>query len=803
MEYIKIPRAYEKLNKAKGFYAPVIMTAASGWGKSAACEYFYRRKKIFVIHCKDGQMTEMPKPGSFRSDVVVIEDMQWLNGEKAIRRLKELLHAPSIQVVMLTRGQVPNYLAEDEMDLGFVRIVESDLAFTEKEVKEYFKQMGVELHPDDVLPVTQASQGYARALYSYATRMMGGQRYSEDIQAAVWQDMYHLWDGHAYGQWIEEFVEFALSVCHFDGFTLEMAAYLTGNKDIGEVIEYSRRNMSQIEVGMDGYYFIRPEMVGYYRWKQGLLWSKEEILENYRKGASFYEMKGDFPHALEYYRKAGAIQRIKEILIWNASRHPRDGHFIEMKDYYFELPREEIANSPILIAGMSMLCSMLLLPDQSEEWYGELVAFYHDKANRKEWRRDAKVWLAYLDIGLPHRGVNGILRIMKDVFTLIQKGDMVLPEFCVTGNLPSVMNGGLDFCEWSKNDTQIAKFMGKPVEVITGKHGYGLVTLALAESGFEKGTMSTYEVMTRAGDGYEAAAHGGMLEMCFVSAGIQVRQHLVEGQLPSARRVYESFLEKARLKDAAQMFPNLEAFGVWLSLFGGVDEDIAKYIEEVPNAKVSFSTIDRYRNLIKVRCLIAENRLEEALELVFFLNGYFVSYQRNFNWIENELLKAVILYRMEDTHWEECLKEALRKACEYHFVRVVSLEGPAILPCIKEMKESGRLSDIDGEYLEKIYEECTRVALSYPDYLKFIPKETVSFTKRESQVLSLLCAGMSMDEICKTLGISYNGVKKHNRNIYKKLGVSERAEAERKAIQLGLVVHRIGGAERSEVNGAV
>ena len=59
----------------------------------------------------------------------------------------------------------------------------------------FFQQRGIELHSDDVAPLTEASQGYVRALYCYASRMENGIRYSEDLKAAVWLDMYHLWDG--------------------------------------------------------------------------------------------------------------------------------------------------------------------------------------------------------------------------------------------------------------------------------------------------------------------------------------------------------------------------------------------------------------------------------------------------------------------------------------------------------------------------------------------------------------------------------------------------------------------------------
>ena len=91
-------------------------------------------------------------------------------------------------------------------------------------------------------------------------------------------------------------------------------------------------------------------------------------------------------------------------------------------------------------------------------------------------------------------------------------------------------------------------------------------------------------------------------------------------------------------------------------------------------------------------------------------------------------------------------------------------------------------------------DESKKMALAYPDYLQFMKKPDVYLTDRETQVLGLLCQGLSMQEICKLCGISYDGLKKHNRNIYQKLGAKNRAEAERKAMQLGLI-HRKGGEQ--------
>jgi DNA-binding NarL/FixJ family response regulator len=80
---------------------------------------------------------------------------------------------------------------------------------------------------------------------------------------------------------------------------------------------------------------------------------------------------------------------------------------------------------------------------------------------------------------------------------------------------------------------------------------------------------------------------------------------------------------------------------------------------------------------------------------------------------------------------------------------------------------------------------------------RFIPKEIAevlnehfgqeTLTKTENTVLQMIVGGMTNKEIAFTLEISENTVKTHNKNIYEKLGVSDRTSAATTAIKRGLV----------------
>jgi LuxR family maltose regulon positive regulatory protein len=59
-------------------------------------------------------------------------------------------------------------------------------------------------------------------------------------------------------------------------------------------------------------------------------------------------------------------------------------------------------------------------------------------------------------------------------------------------------------------------------------------------------------------------------------------------------------------------------------------------------------------------------------------------------------------------------------------------------------------------------------------------------SERECEVLKLIAAGYTNQQIADTLVVSLNTVKKHTTHIYGKLGVKNRTEASNRARELGL-----------------
>lgn len=69
-----------------------------------------------------------------------------------------------------------------------------------------------------------------------------------------------------------------------------------------------------------------------------------------------------------------------------------------------------------------------------------------------------------------------------------------------------------------------------------------------------------------------------------------------------------------------------------------------------------------------------------------------------------------------------------------------------------------------------------------------VPKDISALTVRESTILNLISKGASNDEIAINLCLSGLTVKTHVKNLFKKLGVSNRTEAILVGINFGLIV---------------
>lgn len=771
--YIKPKQAEKKFRIAQELQQTIYLYGITGSGKTTFVSTMLQKKSYYYYSAMETNAEQLQIEEDDKYHIVVIDDMQEIIGEHQreayAERIRILIKCENIWLILISRARIPQWLMPLYVENTFLIIKEEDIQFDQKGQTEYFKKCNINLSTEQEKKIWQIGHGNPLLLHFIALANGNVEQAMNDI----WKYFFYIYD-----QWDTELQEFILKMSVVERFDIQMAQIVTGMNDVYVLIKRALEtgNFLIEKDGMYEYNFFQKECFQIFLEKK---FDANQIARLYYNAGHMYEIQGDIINALKMYKQSGDKNSIFQLLIKNARHNPANGYYFELREYYFMLPEEYIYTSPILMAAMSILQSMLMNTEESERWYHLLEDFANKSMGSA--KREAKSKLFYLDIALPHRGSIKVLDVLKNVSTLLREGKVILPEFSVTSNLPSMMNGGKDFCEWSKKDKELADSVGKLVEFVLGKYGKGLVNIALAESYLEKG-MDNYEITFLAEKGQMQAEAGGKIEQIFVSVGILIWLSILNGHADDAEDILESFKQRAEDK-APQLLLNINALQCRIFLYQGKITQILEWVEEAPNENKDFCTMERFRYLTKIRVYIQFKKYDKAYALLQKMLYYAKEQKRDYIIRESMLLLAVVKYRMKKQGWELLLQECIKWAEEYHFVRILTREGGILIKLFKE----GNFTWQDEEFHKQVLNECKKVGQYYPSYLKGKAAEDIVLSENALNILRLQAEGYKTEQIAKILDITTNTVKYHNKETYRKFGVSNKAAAVNEAKNRGLI----------------
>jgi LuxR family maltose regulon positive regulatory protein len=139
----------------------------------------------------------------------------------------------------------------------------------------------------------------------------------------------------------------------------------------------------------------------------------------------------------------------------------------------------------------------------------------------------------------------------------------------------------------------------------------------------------------------------------------------------------------------------------------------------------------------------------------------------------------------------EPVKEAIRLMQGPRFVRVFADEGASVLPMIKMFMTASSRRDycgkVDPMYLKELYLVTYARSKRRAGIASAMNTKPIKLSRRQGLVIRLLSCGYRNSDIAAETGLTVNTVKVHTALAYKKLGVSNSAEAVMKAKALGLL----------------
>jgi LuxR family maltose regulon positive regulatory protein len=256
------------------------------------------------------------------------------------------------------------------------------------------------------------------------------------------------------------------------------------------------------------------------------------------------------------------------------------------------------------------------------------------------------------------------------------------------------------------------------------------------------------------------------------------------------------------LQKAGQLMPgaSLMAFEARLQLAQGDTIAAARWVKRSGLHSDDMSAYTREMEYcVLVRILIAQNAAHETLELLRRLHTMAEQSKHPRNLIEILVLQALAYEATGDTaHALDALQQALTNAQGEGYIRTIIDEGLPIGGLLTKLRRFLRRRQPEQPGVSLAY--VNRLLLALMNHENTRPSSSVTIkpygtahplaeplTEREREVLSLLAAGYSSQQIADQLVITISTVKAHIHNIYGKLAVQSRTRAIAVAREHGLL----------------
>jgi LuxR family maltose regulon positive regulatory protein len=715
-----------------------------------------------------------------RKRVLVMDDFHCIEDPSVLRFMedgfcKDMLPGSSIFLISrsISRLNVAGMFYRDKI----FNISESDLRFTESELAQYFRKMGISFNMDSLREIMQDTEGWAFAINLIARSCQKAPGYTGYVRDAMKINIFKLLEMEIWDELSEKLQNFLVRLSLIDHLSVDLITQLAEGDE--ELITGLEKQSAYIR--LDGYinaYLIHHLFLEFLTTKQELL-SEEQIRETYAIAGDWCNRNGFRIDALSYYEKIKDYKSIVELIITLPLQVP-----VDISRYAAPILDRAPPDEFYKVEFFAEIHLRVYMCQGIWPKSVELVKYYEGKFLELQEDSDVKKrTLARLYICWMF--TSALMCLTDDVydFDVYMKKAADWAVSVDLGKLsphcPGAWNsaigtsrkgafeeyiGALERGQKHLSRSNLRNFMAGAPELARG---------ALAFYRGDMGAAESFNVI-----GLKKARENKEFGFIHRALYIALRIAAAQGDFVKAEQVMKE--TKAQLEEAEYFhrFIDYDLSFSWYSCFLGLPEMTAEWLQENFSSYSYAAYIDNFGNQIKARFFYATRNfppilayIEEMKTRESFLLGR----------LEMWALEACIHYKMKD---RKKAFAVLRAAYEE------ALPNEIVMPFIEMGKDmrtlaSALLKEPDNDIPKAWLEDINRKSASYAKRRAHIIAEYMqanritdspAITPRESDILADLSQGLSRSEIASSRSLSINTVKMVINSLYYKLGAQNLAD---------------------------
>ena len=772
--------------------------------------------------------------------VLVLDDYHVIESTELHGTMAFLLdHLPSqVHVVLGGRADPPLPLARLRARGELLEVRAADLRFTAEEAAAYFHDaMGLQLTADDVDALEARTEGWIAALQLAALSMQGRDDTTGFIESFAGDDRFVV------DYLVEEVLErqpdevrsFLLETAILDRFTGTLCDAVTGRTGGKAMLErLDRANLFLIPLDDRRLWYRYHHLFADVLRARLVDETPDRVADLHRRASTWYEAAGDQAEAIAHAMSGGDVEHAAQLIELAAPGLFQTRQEATARRWLTALPNDLFPARPVLsieLVGALMVSGEIAgvepLLDGVDRWLDPAVdtttAIVFDRTEYARLPAQVEVYRAALaliagdteatiehanralDLAEPsdhlRRGsaaalVGLALWTIGDLESASRRYTEALASLTASGNISDVLG-----CSLALADIQITQgrlsdavrtydaglALAEAHDVVRGTADMhiGLSTVHLERNDLAAAARHI-EVCTQLGE------QAGLPQHAYRWRVATARLRLAEGDvhaalelLGEAKLVYNTDLSPpvrpvaaveahAHLADA-----DTAATQRWAAEQGLAPDDAVSYLRE-------FEHVVLARLLVAIHAGNGDTQsADDAVQLLTRLLAAAEEGGRFGSAIEILVVLCLALQARGDIQAAgAALEQALVQAEPEGHVRVFVDELPALAPRLRAAAEQGDARD---------HAQLVLAAAAPAPMVAAAPAVSGSdrglvdeLSKRELDVLRLLRSDLSGPEIARELTVSLNTMRTHTKNIYLKLGATNRREAVRRAGELGL-----------------